>query len=52
MDVLLTFTGFHDPYFKGLVDQEEQPGPILSLLSLSRRSWTLKKISPKGWQNC
>jgi hypothetical protein len=33
MDVLLTFTGFHDPYFKGLVDQEEHPGPILSLLS-------------------
>jgi transcriptional regulator with PAS, ATPase and Fis domain len=33
MDVLLTFTGFHDPYFKGLVDEEEQPGPILSLLS-------------------
>lgn len=33
MDVLLTFTGFHDPYFKGLVDREEQPGPILSLLS-------------------
>ncbi|RJR29958.1 MAG: hypothetical protein C4576_34375 [Desulfobacteraceae bacterium] len=33
MDVLLTFTGFHDPYFKGLVDQAEQPGPILSLLS-------------------
>jgi transcriptional regulator with PAS, ATPase and Fis domain len=34
MDVLLTFTGFHDPYFQGLVDQEEQPGPILSLLSV------------------
>lgn len=33
MDVLMTFTGFHDPYFKGLVDHEEQPGPILSLLS-------------------
>ena len=33
MDILLTFTGFHDPYFKGLVDQEEQPGPILSLLT-------------------
>jgi sigma54-dependent transcription regulator len=33
MDVLLTFTGFHNPYFKGLVDQEEQPGPILSLLA-------------------
>lgn len=33
MNILLTFTGFHDPYFKGLVDQEEQPGPILSLLA-------------------
>lgn len=33
MDVLLTFTGFHDPNFKGLVDQKEQPGPILSLLT-------------------
>ncbi len=33
MNILLTFTGFHDPYFKGLVDQEEQAGPILSLLT-------------------
>jgi len=33
MDVLLTFTGFHDPFFKGLVKYQEQPGPILSLLS-------------------
>ncbi len=33
MDVLLTFTGFHDPYFKGLIDQEEQPGPIISLIT-------------------
>jgi len=33
MDVLLTFTGFHDPYFKGLIDQEEQPGPIMSLIT-------------------
>jgi Regulator of RNA terminal phosphate cyclase/Sigma-54 interaction domain/CRISPR-associated protein (Cas_Csm6) len=32
MDVLLTFTGFHDPYSIGLVGQEEQPGPILSLV--------------------
>ncbi len=36
MDILLTFTGFHDPYSKGLVDQEEQPGPILSLLNVRR----------------
>ena len=32
MKVLLTFTGFHDPYALGLVGQEEQPGPILSLV--------------------
>ncbi len=31
MDVLLTFTGFQDPYAIGLVGQDEQPGPILSL---------------------
>ncbi|MCB9365899.1 MAG: sigma 54-interacting transcriptional regulator [Calditrichaeota bacterium] len=33
MDVLLTFTGFHDPFHKGLVEQEELLGPILSLLA-------------------
>lgn len=32
MNILLTFTGFHDPYSIGLVGQEEQPGPILSLV--------------------
>ena len=32
MDILLAFTGFQDPYFNGLIDPEEQPGPILSLL--------------------
>jgi len=36
MDALITITGFHDPYFKGLVDQEEQVGPILSLLAARR----------------
>ena len=32
MDILLTFTGFQDPYTISLVDKEEQPGPILSLV--------------------
>ena len=32
MKVLLTFTGFHDPFALGLVGEEEQPGPILSLV--------------------
>ena len=31
--VLLTFAGFHDPYSAGLVGQEEQLGPILSIVS-------------------
>lgn len=30
--VLLTFTGFHDPFSTGLVGEEEQLGPILSLV--------------------
>ena len=33
MKILLTFTGFHDPYAVGLIGQEEQPGPILSLVN-------------------
>jgi len=33
MNILLTFTGFQDPYTMGIVDKEEQPGPILSLVS-------------------
>jgi sigma54-dependent transcription regulator len=32
MNTLLTFTGFHDPHSIGLIGQEEQPGPILSLV--------------------
>ncbi len=30
--ILLTFTGFHDPYGQGPVEGSRQPGPILSLL--------------------
>ncbi len=33
MKTLLTFTGYHDPYSVGLIGDEEQPGPILSLLA-------------------
>lgn len=31
MDILLTFTGFHDPYYHGL-NNEQLAGPILSLV--------------------
>lgn len=33
MNVLVTFTGFQDPYSLGLVGQEQQTGPIVSLVS-------------------
>ncbi len=33
MRILLTFTGFHDPYSKGLVGEDEQPGPVVSLVN-------------------
>jgi DNA-binding NtrC family response regulator len=33
LKTLLTFTGFHDPYSVGLIGDEEQHGPILSLVS-------------------
>lgn len=33
MKILLTFTGFHDPYTMGLIGEEELSGPILSLVN-------------------
>lgn len=36
MDVLLTFTGFHDPFSLDLIGKDEQKGPILSLVSEKR----------------
>jgi len=33
MKTLLTFTGYHDPFSIGLIEDEEQPGPILSLVA-------------------
>ena len=40
MRVLMSFTGFHDPFSLGLVGSEEQAGPILSLA----RARTFEKI--------
>ena len=36
MNILLTFTGFNDPYSLGLVGEEEVSGPILSLMAARR----------------
>lgn len=32
-NILLSFTGFHDPFTAGLIESEKMPGPILSLIS-------------------
>jgi transcriptional regulator with PAS, ATPase and Fis domain len=42
MKVLLTFTGFHDPYSPGLIGETELQGPILSLLQV--RSFDLVSL--------
>lgn len=36
MNILLSFVGFQDPYARGLVGEQEQPGPILSLLQVRK----------------
>jgi transcriptional regulator with AAA-type ATPase domain len=36
MKILLSFTGFHDPYGKSLVGKEDQPGPVLSAVNAVR----------------
>ena len=51
MQILLTFTGFHDPYAKGLVGEDEQPGPILSLLQARRFDLVYLISSPNTERN-
>ncbi|MGE0681282.1 MAG: hypothetical protein AB7P69_10350 [Candidatus Binatia bacterium] len=51
MKILLTFTGFRDPYAVGLIGQEEQPGRILSLTS-ARKQLILRALeTAKGDQS-
>lgn len=47
MNILLTFTGYHDPYAKGLVGEEDQPGPILSLMAASPFDRVILFSTPK-----
>lgn len=51
MDVLLTFTGFHDPYAIGLIGQEEQPGPILSLVGARTFDQVILFSTPNAEKN-
>lgn len=51
MDVLLTFTGFHDPYAVGLVGEVEQLGPILSLVQAKSFAHIILFSTPGTEQN-
>ncbi len=50
-NVLLTFTGFQDPYALGLIGEEEQPGPILSLLASKPFDRVILFSTPKTQKN-
>ncbi len=50
-DVLLTFTGFHDPYAVGLIGQEEQAGPILSLVAAKHFDRVILFATPNTKRN-
>jgi len=47
MNILLTFTGFHDPYSKGLIGDEEQPGPIITLINAKAFDKVILFSTPK-----
>ncbi|MCX7858170.1 MAG: hypothetical protein N2513_09390 [Deltaproteobacteria bacterium] len=49
--ILLTFTGFHDPYAVGLIGEEELPGPILSLVKHVRFYKIILFSSPRTEKN-
>ena len=51
MDILLTFTGFQDPYAIGLVGQDEQPGPILSLVAARSFDRIIRFSTPSAEKN-
>ena len=51
LNILLTFTGFHDPYAKGLIGEVEQPGPILSLLQVKSFSHVILFSTPNTEKN-
>lgn len=51
MDILLTFTGFHDPYAQGLIGEEEQAGSILSLVTAKKFDKVVLFLTPNTESN-
>lgn len=50
-EVLISFTGFHDPYAMGLIDGEEQPGPILTLVGERQFARIVLFSTPRTLEN-
>jgi len=48
INILLTFTGFHDPYSLGLLGEKEQQGPVLSLIKERPFDQVYLFSTPKG----
>jgi len=51
MNILLTFTGFNDPYSIGLIGEEEVPGPILSLITARKFDRIILLSTPNTGKN-
>jgi DNA-binding NtrC family response regulator len=51
MDILLSFTGFHDPYAKSLISNDELPGPILSLVKAKSFQKVILFATPRTQTN-
>ena len=50
-NILLTFTGFQDPYALGLVGEEEQTGPVLSLVKTKSFDHVILFSTPRTEKN-
>jgi len=51
MRILVTFTGFHDPYSLGLVGDEQQAGPIVSLVNARQFDHVVLISTPNTYEN-
>jgi transcriptional regulator with PAS, ATPase and Fis domain len=51
MRILITFTGFHDPYSESLIGGQEQPGPILSLVEEMSFDRVMLLSTPRTQEN-
>ena len=50
-NILLTFTGFHDPYSEGPIGEEEHPGPIITIINAKAFDKVVLFSTPKTEKN-